>query len=171
MKGAGVLVAVAAFVFSLPQGAMGQDKSGKTGTRYEFIEIDRFDVAPGIDFPDTYRAKIDEDLFRALQTIKGIKQVLRDGESLPVAAPVLEITGTITKFKKGNRAARYVVSFGAGETIIDAHIKCYDARANKVLFERDVDGKVVFGMIGGKSDGANNGLAKEIAKDIKQKFY
>ena len=44
MKGTGVLVAVAAFVFTLPQGAMGQDKSGKTGTRYEFIEIERVEM-------------------------------------------------------------------------------------------------------------------------------
>lgn len=166
MKYACLLVAAAAMVFSPPHAYSSENK-----THYEFIQINRFDVAPGIDFPDTYRARIDEDLFRALQTIKGIKQVLRDGESLPVAAPVLRITGTITKFKKGNRAARYVVSFGAGATVIDAHIKCYDARTNQLLFEHDEDGKVVFGLVGGKSEGANNGLAKEIAKDIRQKFY
>jgi len=171
VKSAGLLVAAAAMVLSAPHALTAQDKNGKTNTHYEFIQINRFDVAPGMDFPDTYRTKIDEDLFRALQTIKGIKQVLRDGESLPVAAPVLRIAGTITNFKKGNRAARYVVSFGAGATVIDAHIRCYDARTNQLLFEHDVDGKVVFGMIGGKSDGANNGLAREVAKDVKQKFY
>lgn len=171
MKGAWLFLAAAAIALPSPHPLRAQDNGTRSDTRYEFIEINRFDVAPGIDFPDAYRAKIDEDLFRALQTIKGIKQVFRNGESLPVAAPVLKITGTITKFKKGNRAERYVVSFGAGATVIDAHIKCYDARTNQLLFEHDVDGKVVFGMIGGKSDGANNGLAREIAKDVKQRFF
>ena len=143
----------------------------KADPQYEFIQIDRFNVAPGIDFPDAYRTKIEEDIFRALQTIKGIKQVLREGESLPVAAPVLKITGTVTKYDKGNRATRYLVGFGAGATVIDAHIKCYDARTNNLLFEHDVDGKVIIGVVGGKSDGANNGLAKEIAKDVKQRFF
>jgi hypothetical protein len=62
------------------------------------------------------------------------------------------------------------VGFGAGATVIGAHIKCYDAATKELLLERDVDGKVIMGLMGGKSEGANNGLAKEIAKNVKQKF-
>jgi len=165
------LVASIAMMLALPIPSRATGNDRKSDAQYEFIQIDRFNVAPGIDFPDAYRTKIEEDLFRALQTIKGLKQVLREGESLPVAAPVLKITGTVTKFDKGNRATRYLVGFGAGATVIDAHIKCYDARAGNLLFEHDVDGKVIIGVVGGKSDGANNGLAKEIVKDLKQRFF
>ena len=167
-----LLIAGLALVFAIPATLPASNKPAKSPeTSYEFLQINHFDVAPGIDFPDEYRAKIDEDLFRALQTIKGIKQVLRDGESLPTGAPVLLITGTITKFEKGNRAARYLVGFGAGATVIRAHLKCLDAGTKQVLIEHEVDGKVIMGMVGGKSEGANNGLAKEIAKDIKEKFF
>jgi hypothetical protein len=127
-------------------------------------------VQQGVDLPPDYQLTIDEDLNKELAKIKGMKQVLREGETLPKEEPVLLLTGTITKYKKGNQAARYLVGFGAGSTVIDAHIKCYDAVTKDLLFERDVDGKVIMGMMGGKSEGANNGLAKEIAKNIKQKF-
>ena len=63
------------------------------------------------------------------------------------------------------------MGFGAGATVIDAHIKCYDATTKEMLLEQDVDGKVAMGVMGGKSEGANNGLAKEIAKDIKKTFF
>jgi hypothetical protein len=34
-----------------------------------------------------------------------------------------------------------------------------------------VDGKVIMGVMGGKSEGANTGLAKEVAKVTKQRFF
>jgi len=40
-----------------------------------------------------------------------------------------------------------------------------------VLLDRKVDGKVVMGVMGGKSEGATNGLAKEVAKVTKEKFF
>jgi hypothetical protein len=145
--------------------------TGKTAEKkYQYVQVNRFDVQQGVDLPPDYQLTIDEDLNKELAKIKGMKQVLREGETLPKEEPVLLLTGTITKYKKGNQAARYLVGFGAGSTVIDAHIKCYDAVTKDLLFERDVDGKVIMGMMGGKSEGANNGLAKEIAKNIKQKF-
>jgi hypothetical protein len=145
--------------------------TGKTAEKkYQYVQVNRFDVQQGVALPPDYQLTIDEDLNKELAKIKGMKQVLREGETLPKEEPVLLLTGTITKYKKGNQAARYLVGFGAGSTVIDAHIKCYDAVTKDLLFERDVDGKVIMGMMGGKSEGANNGLAKEIAKNIKQKF-
>ena len=111
-----------------------------------------------------------EDLYTELGKIKGMKQTLREGEELPDGQPVLTITGTITKYTKGNQAARYLVGFGAGATVIHAHVKYCDAVTKEVLLERDLDGRVIMGVMGGKSESANNGLAKEIAKDIKEKF-
>lgn len=152
--------------------ATAQKKSGNTTEKkYQYVQVNRFDVQPGVDFPPDYQLTIVEDLNKEIEKIKGVKQVLRDGEPLPEEQPVLLITGTITKYKKGNQAERYLVSFGAGATVIDAHIKCYDVATKEVLLEQDVDGKVVMGVMGGKSEGANNGLAKEIAKDVKKTFF
>lgn len=149
-----------------------QDKPGKEAEKkFQYVQVNRFDIKPGVDLPADYQLTIVENLSKELGKIKGVKQVLREGETLPEAEQVLLITGTVTKYSKGNQAARYLVGFGAGSTIIDAHIKCIDAASKDLLFEKDVDGKVVMGIMGGKSEGANNGLAKEIAKNVKQKFF
>jgi Domain of unknown function (DUF4410) len=171
MKSAFFSIAVVASALALTVSATAQKDSSKTSEKkYHYVQVNRFDVQQGVDFPPDYQLTIDEDLNRVLGKIKGMKQVLREGEPLPEAEPVLLITGTITKYKKGNQATRYLVGFGAGETVIGAHIKCFDAATKELLLERDVDGKVIMGLMGGKSEGANNGLAKEIAKDVKEKF-
>lgn len=171
MKSKLLSIAVIASAVALTASAPAQkDPSTTSGKKYQYIQVNRFGVEQGVDFPPDYQLTIDEDLNKELGKIKGMKQVLREGEPLPEADPVLVVTGTITKFRKGNQAARYLVGFGAGATIIGAHIKCYDAATKELLLERDVDGKVIMGMMGGKSEGANNGLAKEVAKDIKEKL-
>jgi len=172
MRGVLIITAVLASSVALTSSATAQEKSGKTKEKkYQYVQVNRFEVQPGVDLPPDYQLTIVEDLDKALGKIKTMKQVLREGEALPEGQPVLLVTGTVTKFKKGSQATRYLVGFGAGSTVIDAHIKCYDATTKELLLERDVDGKVVMGMMGGKSEGANNGLAKEIAKDIKETFF
>jgi hypothetical protein len=174
MKGTRFFTAALTSTFLMVTAAISQmNPSSTSGTdkKYAYVQVNRFDVQQGINFPPDYQLTIVEDMNTELAKIKGMKQVLREGETLPEGQPVLIVTGTITKYTKGNQAARYLVGFGAGSTVIHAHIKCYDAITKEMLFERDVDGKVIMGLMGGKSEGANNGLAKEIAKDIKQNFF
>ena len=172
MKSARFFIAVIASALICATSTTAEKKDGNsTAAKYPYLQVNRFDVQPGLDFPPDYQLTIVEDVSKELGKIKGVTQVLREGETLPEGQPVLVVTGTITKFKKGNQAARYLVGFGAGATVIDAHIKCLDATTKEVLFEQDVDGKVIMGLMGGKSEGANNGLAKEIAKDIKKRLF
>ncbi len=172
MKSVLFSLAVFATALVLTTSTTAENKSSKAPEKkFQYVQVNRFDVQPGVDLPPDFQLTINEDLIQGLGKIKGIKQVLREGETLPQAEPVLLVTGTITKYKKGNQATRYLVGFGAGATVIDAHIKCYDASTKQLLLERDVDGKVVMGIMGGKSEGANNGLAKEVAKDIKKEFF
>jgi hypothetical protein len=172
MKSVPTCIVVIASALVLTASASAENKSGKTADKkYEYVQVNRFDVQQGVDLPPDYQLTIVEDLNKQLGKIKGMKQVLREGEALPEGHPVLVVTGTVTKYKKGNQAERYLVGFGAGSTVIDAHIKCFDAATKELLFEHDVDGKVVIGIMGGKSEGANNGLAKEITKDIRQNFF
>ena len=165
------VVIVSALVLT-PSATAAEKKSGNTiDKKFQYVQINRFDVQSGVDFPPDYQLTIVEDLNKELAKIKDVKQVLREGEAMPQELPVLLVTGTITKYKKGNQAERYLVGFGAGATVINAHIKYYDATTKELLLEQDVDGKVVMGLMGGKSEGANNGLAKEIAKDVKKTFF
>lgn len=162
---------IAAALVVTTSAAAASKSSNSSEKKYAYIEVDRFDVQQGVDLPPDYQLTIVEDLVNQLGKIKGVKQVLREGEAQPQEEPVLVVTGTVTKYKKGSQAARYLVGFGAGATVIKAHFKCYDAASKELVLERDADGKVAMGIMGGKSEGANDGLAKEITKDIKQKFF
>jgi len=46
-----------------------------------------------------------------------------------------------------------------------------DTATKETVRERKVDGHVVIGAIGGGSVGATRGLAKELAKAAKEKFF
>jgi hypothetical protein len=75
------------------------------------------------------------------------------------------------KNNKGNSAKQCLLGFGAATTKVVAHVKFIDATTGNVLFEKDVDGKVIIGLMGGDSNGATRGLAKEVAKVAKKKFF
>ena len=168
MKQKLVQVALVTAAVTLMGVALGAEKKGK----FEYVQVNRFDVAQGVEFPADYQLTMTEDLVKNLEKTKALKQVMRQGEKLPEGAPVLRIEGTVTKYKKGSQAARYLVGFGAGATVVEAQVKFYDAVTNALLLEKKVDGKVVMGVMGGKSEGANNGVAKEIIKVAKgQKFF
>jgi hypothetical protein len=143
--------------------------------KYQNIEVTRFDVAAGNEVPPEYLDELAKDVANQLRDTKKFKQVIRAGETAPVAADpaasTLRLTGTITKFKKGSRAKRYLVGFGAGATKMIVHVKFADASTGEVLFEDDVDGKVFIGLFGGDSKGATNGVAKDIGKVAKKEFF
>ena len=113
-----------------------------------------------------------EDLVRQLENSKRFTQVLRPGE---VAAdqdiPTLRLTGIITEYKAGSRAKRYLIGFGFGATKVVVQVQFLDRTMGNVLLDRKVDGKVVVGVMGGESLGATNGLAKEVAKVAKDRFF
>jgi hypothetical protein len=142
-----------------------------TKGHYRVIEVQRFAISPGLDFPQDYLVALMEDVVEQLGKSKRFQQVLRQGETPAQAnAPALKLTGTITKFKKGNRALRYAVGFGAGKTSVKANVQFIDQATGEVLFQKDVDGKVWIGFMGGESSGATRGLAKEVAKVAKNRF-
>lgn len=140
---------------------------------YGVIEVNRFDVEEGVDFPTDYLLTLTEDLVQQLQETRKFKEVIREGES-PVSAdlPVLRLVGTVTKFQKGSRAKRYFVGFGAGKTKVVARVQWVDAASSEVVAEDDVDGKVILGgLVKGESIGATRGLAKEVAKKTRKLFF
>jgi hypothetical protein len=140
--------------------------------KYQAIEITRFDVKAGADLPPDYLTELMKDVANQLYDTNKFKQVARPGEApADPGAPLLRLVGTVTEFKKGSQMKRYMIGFGAGKTKIVVHVKFIDAATGSVILERDVDGKVVIGVLGGKSEGATNGVAKEIAKVVKKEFF
>lgn len=111
----------------------------------------RFTVEPGSNLPEDYFATMMEELVTQLNKTHRFEQVLREGEKPADNGQVLELTGTITRFNRGNRTVRYMVGFGAGKTKIVSHVKFVDTATGAVQFEKNVDGKVWIGFMGGES--------------------
>ncbi len=169
MIGRAVLVGVATALVAGT--AVAEEKTVKG--KYQAIEVTRFDIKPGVEkFSPDWLVTMNEETIKQLQETGKFKEVLREGEKPSDAnAPTLKLIGTVIEYKPGNRAARYMVGFGAGKTKVKAHVKILDKATNEVLFEDDVDGKVIMGVIGGESIGATRGLAKEVASKTKKKFF
>ena len=139
--------------------------------KYEYVQVNRFDVQQGVDFPADALLRMVEEIARQFEQTKGLKQVMRQGETIPEDKPVLRVAGTVTGFKKGSRAARALVGFGAGATVVTAQLRLYDAATSELLLDRKVDGKVILGgLVASESAGATNGVAKEIVKVVRSKF-
>lgn len=164
-----LVLVVSALVASATMAQSKPDK--KIKDKYKAVAIFHFDVKEGVEFPTDYLVTLTEELTTQLRETKKFKEVLREGEtSSESAASTLKLVGTVTKFDAGSRAKRYLIGFGAGKTKIVAHVKFVDAATGDVLFEDDVDGKVIMGFAGGDSVGATRGLAKEVATKAKQQF-
>ena len=161
-------MSIALLLLALPVMAGDRVQKGK----YQAIEVAKFDVAAGVVFPPDYQISLTEDVLKQLEHTRKFQQVLRPGDKpSDTATPRLKLMGTITKYKAGSRATRYLVGFGAGATKIVAAVKFVDSTSGEVLLERRVDGKVIIGIMGGNSMGATNGLAKEVAKVTRKTFF
>jgi len=140
--------------------------------KYQNVEIVRFDIKDGTNLPAESRDVIMSQIVEELKQLKKFKQVSNTGETIPQdAGPTVRLNGTITQYKPGSRAKRYLVGFGAGATKVVAHITFTDAVTGSLLFEKDVDGTVWIGVFGGDSSGATRGLAKEVGKVTKKTLF
>src|SRR4051812_22621979 len=132
--------------------------------KYHSLEIAQFTIKPGVGFPSDYLSKMQADLLNEVVNKHKFDQVF-GSENKPVSytAPLLRLEGEVIEYKAGNQAMRYMVGFGAGKTKVVAHVKFVDPKTKDVIFEDNVDGKVLMGLLGGNSPGATRGLAKEVA--------
>jgi Domain of unknown function (DUF4410) len=167
-----VSVACSLVVLSAVATASQRKTDANVTNKYKAIEIVRFEAKEGVQMPPNYQITLTEELVKQMQNTMRFTEVLREGET-PVEAstPALKLVGTVVEFEAGSRAKRYLIGFGAGKTKIVAHIKFLDRANGDVLFEDDVDGKVIMGKMGGDSIGATRGLAKEVAKVVREQFF
>lgn len=169
---------------------LAQDTKSRVKDKYQHVEVAKFDINDGVEFSaallDVLMAEIADELnklkkFKQVTTVDDDQAKAETAEVKPdaVADPgavkadapesKIRLSGTVTKYKPGSRIARYMIP-GAGITQIKARIKYVDAVTGSVLFEKEIDGKVVIGFFGGDSDGASRRLAREIAIIAKKKF-
>lgn len=152
--------------------ASGQRQTGNLKNRYENIEVTGFDVKKGIEFPNDYMQRMMAGVVKDLRAIKKFKQVFAEGETQQNgSASTIQVVGTVVKYKRGNRAKRFIALGLAGETKVVAHVKFIDKATGELLIEADVDGFVYDGILGGNSKGAPSGVGKDVAKIAKKVFF
>ena len=163
---------VVALVLLLTLGINAQKPKSENQNKYKDIEVVKFDVKQGVEFPEEHLTGLMDEIVKELQELKKFNQVFRAGESQTASnAPTLRLEGTVIEYKKGSQAKRYLVGFGAGKTKVVAHVKFIDKASGNVVLEKDVDGKVVLGLLGGKSKTSLRDVGNEIAKVSKKQFF
>jgi hypothetical protein len=139
--------------------------------KYRSLEIARFALKSGLEFPEDYLGKMQADIVHeVMEKNKFLMVFAAEDRPKITLPPMLRLEGQVTEFDPGNRAERYLIGFGAGKTKVVVHVKVIDPTAGKTLFEDDVDGKVIMGTLGGSSSGVTRSLAKKIAKHTARFF-
>ncbi len=135
------------------------------------LQIAAFDIPAAVNLPADFRSALAANLMDRLRESGKFAGVISASDNSSSTQHVsVRLTGSVTEFKKGSQAKRYLLGPGFGKTILKAHIRFVDVDTGKLLLERDVDGKVIIGLFGGDSKGATNGLAKEVAKVAKRRL-
>lgn len=162
-----------ALVVTLSFAACANSQTQPAPGPYGIVEIERFAVAQGVEFPETDLNELMSYLVLHFNDSRRFDRVFLASDAASREAPArrVKITGQVTKYSKGSRAARYLVGFGAGRTKLVANVKVIDAETGQLLFEKNVDGHVYGGFFGGKTDEAKGELASEIIKTMTKMGY
>jgi hypothetical protein len=131
---------------------------------YAAIEVDRFVSGPDVAFPADYQSALVDEIGRETSLAFEGVIIVRAGQYAPTGYQVLRISGTVIRFKPGNRAKRYLIGFGAGATVVEAQVKFTDTATGQALLTREVKGVTWTGIAGGDSKSAGDSLARKIAK-------
>jgi hypothetical protein len=128
---------------------------------YTAVEVDPFPAARGVTFPSQDQTALVDDIAREVSVEYPTVVILRLGDPANGLA-VLRISGVVTEFNPGNGTKRAL--FGFGGVSLRAQVSFQDAGSGRLLFQREFAGSAPPGGDGGDSRGADDRLAKKIAK-------
>ena len=136
--------------------------------KYHAIEVAPVEVQPGVQFPAEYLQKMQDETIKQFKESKKFTDVLAPGEKpADAASPVLRLTGTITHYKPGSRAKRYLIGYGAGSTEIYAHLVFQDRATGETVIAQEVKAVLVGGLAGGKSSAVVRDFARRVVTSSK----
>src|SRR5436190_19961559 len=91
-----------------------EKNEGALQDKYHAIQVEDFDIQPGVEFPRNYLANLPQQVIQRLKDSKKFAQVLAAGENAsPQGASVMLMKGIVTAYDAGSRGKRYV-GFGMG---------------------------------------------------------
>ena len=128
--------------------------------KYHRVEVERFDLKQGVEFPPEFLKSLQEEISKQLVIAKVFESAFKP-EERPTGS-VVRLSGTIHNYKKGSQAKRYLVSFGAGAAEIDARVSFNDAETGQQLVVEEIRAVLVGGLLGGKEEGVTRLLARQV---------
>lgn len=130
--------------------------------QYTVVEVEKFDVQEGIDFPAEYSQRLQDEIVKQFEKSKAFKQVLLPGQNqVDAGVSALRLTGTIIYFDPGSRGKRYV-GFGMGAGNIVALVVFRDLATGQPHIVEQIPATLSSGAFGGGSEG----IARELAKRL-----
>jgi Domain of unknown function (DUF4410) len=133
--------------------------------KYRVVQVDMFTAPDDLQFPPKYLQAMQDEIVKQLQESKRFAEVLKAGENATQKdAPILQITGTVTRFQPGSQAERYIVGFGAGKTEVFGHLVFKDRASGAAVSATDIRAKVQFGLFGGESIGVTHDFAHRVGE-------
>jgi hypothetical protein len=176
------LMLVMSFAWSVAIDARALQSANKKLSGYDIVQVEAATVEKGKeteDFPAEYGVVLQQNAVTRLTKKKIFNQVI-DSTVAPVEpqnkdAKRLTLLSEIIEYKKGSRAKRYLVGFGAGSTKVKVRFTFRDAATGEELLRTEREGSFagVFSFAGGgKAEAAHeavgdvlDGLIKDILKN------
>jgi hypothetical protein len=162
---AGVLVLFSLMtVFASAQGK--PNSEGLVKDKYHVIQVETFDIQPGVDLPADYLASLPPHVVQQLKNSQKFQQVLAPGEKpAQEDVPVLRLTGTLTGYDKGSRGKRYVGFGGASRLLLT--LRYLDRSTGQIVYQEKVVGTLSSGLFGGDASKVVDELARNVAATTK----
>ncbi len=135
---------------------------------YNAIQVAAFEIQKESNFPPEFLPALQTEIAKQLTSAKAFAEVVPAGQS-PAApdAHLLRLTGVITNYNPGNRAARYFGGYGAGAAEIDSKVSFVDATTGQPLMSQDLRAVLASGFFGGKSEDSVKDYARQVVNKAK----
>jgi hypothetical protein len=145
--------------------------AAQTPAPYDYVELQRFSVEFGVEFSEQEVDQLMTYMVLNFNRSRRFERVFLSTDAAAQEAPArrVKISGVITKYSKGSRAARYIIGLGAGRAKLVADITITDAETGDVLLTHKADGHVYGGAFGGETGQAKGELASEIIRTMTKK--
>lgn len=161
-----ILVSCLATISALSPSALRADDRPKVlKDKYHIVQVNRFTSQTEVDVPSKYLQELQDEICARLKASNKFTEVLLPQQTaVEENAPILQVTGTVTRFQPGSRAERYLIGFGAGTTKLFGHLVFLDRSTGMVLNTVDVRGDVQAGLFGGESLGVTHAFAQRVVE-------
>jgi len=103
------------------------------------VEVEDFDVRPGIEFTRYHRLALSEELVKILTDTKLYAKVTAAADMAAGEKADIRVTGTITELNTGVAALQRWVGFGAGRAFVRARVNFVDAATGQVKQDWEVE--------------------------------